>query len=123
MIEHRVLLGVRAAYGSLLLVRPSSVCTVLAGRPPDTVTCATAGVLGVRHLAQAALTARLGPRAAPAGVATDLAHALSMLVLATVVPDRRRICLTDAAIATAFCLAGTERFGRAAATAARDTDA
>ncbi|MEU6970046.1 hypothetical protein AB0A71_20355 [Kitasatospora aureofaciens] len=78
MIEHRVLLGVRAAYGSLLLVRPSFVCTVLAGRPPDTVTCATAGALGVRHLAQAALTARLGPRAAPAGVATDLAHALSV---------------------------------------------
>jgi hypothetical protein len=41
-----------------------------------------------------------------AGAAVDATHALTMLALALLAPDRRRLALTNVATATAFALAG-----------------
>ncbi len=121
---------IRAGYGVALLCAPGALIRLAAGpgaagrpRPPaeaDAQREAAPGsrarlvarVLGVRHLAQAALTAA-GQRADPGspvplggGAAVDLLHAASMLALGAADRRVRRATFTDAAVETALAAAG-----------------
>jgi hypothetical protein len=102
---------IRAGYGLALLATPGPMIRWCTGHPASGRSCAVARVLGMRHLAQAALTllvtrsprAKAGPLLA--GSAIDLAHASSMAVLAA---ERqvRRACLADALAETVLAAAG-----------------
>jgi len=122
---------VRAGYGVALLCAPGALIRLTAGpgaaaghlrRPaeadaqreaaPGSRARLVARVLGVRHLAQAALTAA-GQRADPGspvplggGAAVDLLHAASMLALGATDRRIRRTTFTDAAVETALAAAG-----------------
>jgi hypothetical protein len=86
----------RASYGAALLLAPEPVIRLATGRRPSPRTCQVARLLGVRHLAQAALTAAVpGPATFILGASVDTVHAASMLVLASVSPPARRPALTD----------------------------
>lgn len=74
-------------------------------RPGDGPAAGVLQVLGVRELAQVAVTSAW-PRTAAAGAWADSAHALSMVGLAAVSARYRRPALTSAAIATACAAAG-----------------
>ena len=79
------------------------VCT---GRSPSLRARRVARVLGVRHLAQAAITARAqGPEMITAGSAIDLCHAASMLAFAAASQSLRRAELADALVAAALAVA------------------
>jgi uncharacterized membrane protein len=79
------------------------VCT---GRPPSLRARRVARVLGIRHLAQAAITAGApGPEMVAGGSVIDLCHAASMLGLAAVSKSLRRAELADALVAAALAVA------------------
>ena len=79
---------------------------VVTGQPPSRRARQVARILGVRHLAQAAVTAlNPGPEVVALGVIVDLLHAASMFAFAAVVPDLRRAELADALAATALAVA------------------
>ncbi|MGH7666440.1 MAG: hypothetical protein ACRENY_03000 [Candidatus Dormibacteria bacterium] len=105
----------RATLGSADLVAPRLLAADLAAPESGGEVRLLLRVLGVRQLAQAALSLAL-PRASVLwlGVATDATHAASMLVLARLRPDWRRGALADAAVAS--LLAG---LGAVAASSAR----
>lgn len=64
-------------------------------------------MLGARQVLQAAVTrSEPGPVVLVGSVATDVAHAASMLGLAAVAGRWRRAALVDAALASAFAAAG-----------------
>lgn len=109
---------VRAAYGAVLLCVPGPLIRHVAGTRPDRRSLITARVLGVRHLAQGALTAaNSGRQGLRIGASVDAMHAASMAALAAGDRNRRRIALTDGAIATtfsAFGMALARRRGRPA---------
>ncbi|SCF09782.1 hypothetical protein GA0074695_3454 [Micromonospora viridifaciens] len=88
----------RLAWGATLVVAPRRVLRRLGH--PSRLAVGTLRVLGVRHLAQAAVTLRR-PVAVVliAGAAADLLHAASALALAAVDRRQRRIALLDSAIA------------------------
>jgi hypothetical protein len=97
----------RAAYGVALLSAPGRFAGLAAGTPADSRARKVARVLGVRHLAQAGVTAASPTaRVLRLGAGTDFAHCASMLVLAAADRPRRRGAVTDAAAALAFALAG-----------------
>jgi hypothetical protein len=110
---------VRAGYGVALVSVPGLLIG-LTGQVPGRRACGVARVLGVRHLAQAALTvaAQRGepdnPVVLGGGAGVDLLHAASMVALGVVDGRLRRAALTDAAVETGFAAAGAW-----AATAAR----
>jgi hypothetical protein len=96
----------RAGYGAALLCAPGPMIGVVTGQPPTRRARRVARVLGVRHLAQAAITARNpGPEVVALGVIVDLLHAASMFALAVAVQDLRRAELADALAATALAVA------------------
>jgi hypothetical protein len=96
----------RASYGAALLCAPGPIIGVVTGQPPSPRARQVARVLGVRHLAQAAVTAvNAGPEVVTLGVVVDLLHAASMFALAALVPDLRRAELADALAATALAVA------------------
>ncbi len=79
---------------------------VVTGQPPSRRARQVARVLGVRHLAQAAITAlNPGPEVVALGVVVDLLHAASMFAFAAIVPDLRDAELADALAATALAVA------------------
>jgi hypothetical protein len=96
--------AVRACYGGVLLLAPGPVIRLGTGRPASARARHVARILGVRHLAQAALTAGAPPGAARLGVGAgvDLAHAASMVALALADRGVARVTLADATIATLF---------------------
>ena len=96
----------RAGYGAALLCAPGPMIGVVTGRPPSRRARQVARVLGVRHLAQAAVTA-LNPEAevVALGVVVDLLHAASMFAFAAAVPELRAAELADALAATALAVA------------------
>jgi hypothetical protein len=99
--------ALRAGYGLLLLGAPGPVARLYAGRGCDRRTVAVARVLGARHLAQAALSARhRSETALGLGVAVDLLHAASMIGLAVLDRSRTRAGLLDATGAAGFAVAG-----------------
>ncbi|WP_319463666.1 hypothetical protein [Micromonospora sp. RTP1Z1] len=88
----------RLAWGATLTLVPRRVLGKW-GRPSG-LAVATLRVLGVRHLAQAAVTLRRPtPAVLTAGAAADVLHAASALALAAVDRRQRRIALLDTAIA------------------------
>ncbi len=93
----------RLAWGAALTVAPRRV--LRSWGHPSGLAVATLRVLGVRHLAQAAVTLR---RPAPAvltvGAAADTLHAATALVLAAADRRQRRIALLDTAIAGGWIL-------------------
>lgn len=106
--------AVRAGYGALLLLAPDPVIRVYAGHPADRRTAMVARLLGIRHpapgirhLAQAVLTAGTpGPAVLGLGVEADLAHAASMIGLTACDRARARAGLVDAVGASSFAVAG-----------------
>jgi hypothetical protein len=95
----------RAGYGAALLIAPGPIIGVVTGQPPSRRARQVARVLGVRHLAQAAISAlNPGPEVVALGVVVDLLHAASMFAFAAVVPDLRRAELADALAATALAI-------------------
>jgi len=98
---------VRAGYGVLLVCAPEPVVRRYAGRRADRRARVVARILGARHLTQAVLTlGSPGPTVLALGVEADLAHAASMLGLASVDRARRRAALIDAVGAGSFAVAG-----------------
>ena len=96
----------RAGYGAALLCAPGPMIGVVTGQPPSRRARRVARVLGVRHLAQAAITAvNPGPEVVALGVIVDLLHAASMFAFAAVVPDLRQAELADALAATTLAVA------------------
>jgi hypothetical protein len=96
----------RAGYGAALLCAPGPMIGIVTGKPPSRRARQVARVLGVRHLAQAAVTAlNPGPEVVAVGVVVDLLHAASMFAFAAVVPDLRDAELADALAATALAVA------------------
>jgi hypothetical protein len=96
----------RAGYGAALLCAPGPIIGVVTGQPPSRRARQVARVLGVRHLAQAAISAlNPGPEVVALGVVVDLLHAASMFAFAAAVPDLRRAELADALAATALAIA------------------
>jgi hypothetical protein len=98
---------VRAGYGAALVLVPGPVIRVATGRPPGRLARRTARLLGLRHLAQAALTAAApSPGTFAAGGDVDSVHAASMVLLAAISRSGRRAALTDALAEAAFAAAG-----------------
>jgi hypothetical protein len=97
----------RVAYGLALICCPGRLIRLRTGERPSRRACAIGRVLGVRHVAQAAIsTVCPNHVVVGAGVTADLAHAGSMMILAGLDPDLRPALLTDAAIAGALAAAG-----------------
>jgi hypothetical protein len=96
---------VRGCWGACELLAPGRVVRGLVRRPPDDRTRTVARILGARHLAQAALTAKGDAVTHVLGGAVDVTHSASMLLLALVDRRRRREAATSAAIALAFGIA------------------
>lgn len=101
----------RAGYGVALIGGPGLLIG-LCGQRLGRWDCTVARMLGVRHLAQAAITVA-AQRAAPGspvvlggGAAVDLLHAASMAALGAVDERVRRSTLTDAAVETALATVG-----------------
>ncbi|MGH2843638.1 MAG: hypothetical protein ACRDKL_08650 [Solirubrobacteraceae bacterium] len=104
------LTAIRAAWGSALLLSPNAVLRSLPHDRIDRRTLMFVRVLGSRHLMQVAIDSRHGSRGSIlAGAAIDAIHASTMLTLARLAPDRRRLALTNAATAAMFTLAGVGR--------------
>ncbi|MCW3845083.1 hypothetical protein ONA70_33955 [Micromonospora yasonensis] len=93
----------RLAWGAALTVAPHRV--LLRWGHPSGLAVAVLRVLGVRHLAQAAMTLRRPtPVVLTAGAAADALHATTALALAAVDRRQRRIALLDTAIAGGWAL-------------------
>jgi hypothetical protein len=76
------------------------------GQPPSPRARRVARVLGLRHVAQAAVTAWAPERKViAAGTAIDLCHAASMFAVAAARTPLRRAELTDALVATTLAVA------------------
>ena len=96
----------RAGYGAALLCAPGPLIGLCTGQPPSPRARAVARVLGVRHLAQAAVTALCpGPEVVALGAVVDLLHAASMFALAAVDQTPRRAEFADGLAATALAVA------------------
>ncbi len=98
---------IRCAWGAVLLIAPGAVLRAVPHQRIDRPVRVFTRVLGVRHLAQAAI---VGPRPTRGwiltGAAVDAAHASTMVALALLAPDRRRLAATNVATASAFAAAG-----------------
>ena len=99
----------RAAWGMLLLTRPSVAARILSGRPPyPRFELPVLRLLGLRHVAQAAVTAaRPCPRTVVGGAGLDVLHALTGIGYAASGRSRRRPGLLGASIASGFAFATT----------------
>ena len=103
---------VRAGYGVGLVCVPSALLRMAGDVEPGARACGVARVLGVRHVAQAVLTAAAwcadpGGRVPVAcGAGADLLHASTMVGLAALDGRVRRAALADTAVELAFAAAG-----------------
>lgn len=97
----------RAGWGISLLLAPGAVVRILAREPADRASRVTGRILGFRHLAQALTIERAGTREwLLVGVAIDAAHALSMVGLAALSENHRRLAALDAAVAGGWATNG-----------------
>ena len=96
----------RAGYGAALLCAPGPMIRACTGQVPSLRARRVARVLGIRHLAQAAITAWApGPGLVAAGAAIDVCHAVSMLALAAANRPLRRAELADGLAAATLAVA------------------
>lgn len=93
----------RIGVGVAELALPDRLATPLLGRRPDPTERVVMGLLGARHLAQAA--GGLRGHELLGGPLLDALHALSMYGAAAVSEKHRRGAVLSAAGATAFALA------------------
>jgi len=102
------LLGLtQAAVGGLLTARPRPVALAASGPGGTPAPAAIVRVLGLRSLAQGAVTATVAtPPVLVGGALVDVAHALSMIPLIVAVPRYRRAAAISAALAVASATAG-----------------
>ncbi|MHB8533019.1 MAG: hypothetical protein ACYDC2_09895 [Solirubrobacteraceae bacterium] len=99
--------------GVLLLTAPQRLLRCLPRERADTFARGFARLLGARHLVQAAIIARRHTRNwVLAGAAVDAVHAASMVCLARLMPARRELALTSAAVASVLAGAGAREAGR-----------
>lgn len=102
----RVLGGATSAMGAAFLLWPHALATGISGSrsiPGNAIV----RVLGGRQLLQgAAQLAHPHPDTVLAGIAVDVIHTASMLVLSALWPAYRRSALSSAAIATLSAAAG-----------------
>jgi hypothetical protein len=105
-----VLVGVRLAWGALLVAWPDRVLSE-GSEPAPAYVRGAVRVLGARHLVEGALLVRRGDRSPPDwSIAIDALHGLSMLALAAARPALRADALRSAA--SAFTLAGLSAYER-----------
>jgi hypothetical protein len=98
---------IRAGYGAALIWRPRAILQARTGSPPSRRACVICRVLGLRHLAQAAVCGAYPARwLVRAGVAVDLLHAASMVALAGEDAHLRPAALGDSAVAGGFAAVG-----------------
>lgn len=103
----RLLTAVRALWGIALLIAPEAVLGELPHGSIDAPARTFARVLGARHLLQASVCVHHhGRRWILAGAAVDGVHAATMAVIAALSPERRKLALTNVAIASALAAAG-----------------
>jgi len=103
----RLLAAARAGYGAGLLWWPGPLTQAAIGHATGPGPRATARVLGVRQLLQAAITSGdPSARGLGLGAATDAAHAASMAALAVADRRWRRVAVIDALAAATFAAAG-----------------
>jgi hypothetical protein len=96
----------RAGYGAALLCAPGPMIRVCTRQSASPRARRVAQVLGIRHLAQAAVTVWAPePEVVAVGAVIDLLHAASMLGFAAAVGSLRRAELTDALIAATLAVA------------------
>ncbi|WP_212996563.1 hypothetical protein [Winogradskya consettensis] len=95
---------VRAGWAVVLLTLPGHLLRAGGGGPVPATAVAVARALGLRHLAQAALSA--GPTTVRLGALADTVHAGSCVGFALGSPRWRRVALADALIETGFAAAG-----------------
>lgn len=96
---------IRAAFGISQLVAPALLVRRVLDTSVTGGVLVVARILGARHPAQALVTMPEGRHwLRPLGGAVDAVHALSMVGVALVHSDHRRVALTDAAVAGAFAL-------------------
>ena len=101
----------RAGYGMALISVPGLLIG-LTGQKPGRRACTVARVLGARHVIQAGVTAasQLGDPGGSVvlggGVAVDVLHATSMVVLGAADVRARRVVLNDAVVEMGFAAAG-----------------
>ncbi len=98
-------LQVRLAWGALLLVRPGVGVRVLGGRSTEGADWVMR-VLGARHVIEAGLELRHGPRWRRAGGVVDALHSASALGFAQIDRRWRRVARADALVAAGFAALG-----------------
>jgi hypothetical protein len=107
LISARHVATARVAWGAVLLLSPRPVLVRVHRLPVDRRTLVVARVLGVRQVAQGAVSlARPDPAVLISGVLVDALHAASMLGLAAVDRRRTRGAVTEAALAAAWGVLG-----------------
>lgn len=100
-------------YGSVLLLAPGEVLHALSHEPIDRRALTFARVLGARHLLQAVIVDRhASKRRLRAGALVDAGHAVTMVVLAVLRPERRWLAGGSALAAATFAAAGILETGR-----------
>ncbi|HTW08578.1 MAG TPA: hypothetical protein VME46_13760 [Acidimicrobiales bacterium] len=95
----------RLAWAGALLAAPDRLVAADGGQT-DARSRAVARALGARHALQATVELVSWPRWRRTGVAVDVLHAATGVALAAMDQPRRRVAITDAAIATVFALVG-----------------
>jgi hypothetical protein len=96
----------RAGYGAALVCAPGPMIHFCTGQSPSLRAARVARVLGIRHLAQAAITAwAAGPEIVAVGAVIDLCHGASMLALAAAGQPLCRAELADALVAATLAVA------------------
>ena len=93
----------RIAYGTLLAAAPGRVLRGTGGTTDSRLACAVVRALGVRHIVQGVLSARMpSVTTRRVGAGVDALHALTDLGVAALDGRRRRPAVIDACIASAF---------------------
>lgn len=101
----RVTTAVRVSWGAMLLCAPEVILAGLGHRPQRSAVVILR-VLGVRHLAQAAITMAMPTSAViRAGAAADALHGASAAICAVAAPRWRRAAAADTAVALALSVA------------------
>lgn len=103
----RVLAAGRMLLGALLLAAPEAVLRRISGRRADVGERRAARLLGVRNVVEGVVVAsRRGRGWLLAGIAVDSTHVLSMVALAALRREHRRLATASALVATATATAG-----------------
>ncbi len=95
---------IRALYGVLLLIAPNRMIRTVTGEPGGRAAVIVCRLLGARHLLQALTVERACTRGwLLVGVVLDSTHALTMVIVAALSPNHRRVATLNAAVAVCWC--------------------